>query len=217
MKIVGWSFNWFDLVTLVLIGVGIYRGRSRGMSEELLDTLKWILIVVICGLVYRPAGGWLASTVPFFSALAAYLTIYILFIILIRLGFSWLKQMTGEKLVGSDTFGSGEYYLGMVAGAVRFACYLIVAMALLNAKYISPEQLATEARSQKENFGDSYFPTLGTLQQGVFSQSTTGKFTKRYLAQQLIFTTAADRNSSGFDTVGRRREREALEVLMDKK
>jgi uncharacterized membrane protein required for colicin V production len=217
MKLPDIGINWFDFVVLVMVAVGVYRGRSRGMSEELLDVLKWLVIVVVGGLIYRPVGLLLVDTIPFFNVAAAYLLVYIALIIAVRFLFGWIKQMSGEKLVGSDVFGSWEYYLGMLGGAVRFVCYLIVALALLNAKYVSAEQLAAEARLQQDNFGDISFPTLGSIQQEVFHRSFSGAWIKQHMAQELIATTDADRNRTPYETVGRQREREADEVLMDKK
>ena len=41
------TLSWFDLVALAVLVVGLFRGRKRGMSEELLDVFQWLLIVVI--------------------------------------------------------------------------------------------------------------------------------------------------------------------------
>jgi len=37
------------------------------------------------------------------------------------------------QIIGSDVFGNAEYYLGMCAGAVRYACVTLVVLAFLNA------------------------------------------------------------------------------------
>jgi len=41
-------FNWIDLAIVALIGVGVARGRKRGMSEELLAVIKWVVILFAC-------------------------------------------------------------------------------------------------------------------------------------------------------------------------
>ena len=122
-----------------------------------------------------------------------------------------------EKLVGSDVFGGSEFYLGMMAGAVRFACYLVVALALLNSQYVSPEQLAAGARMQKDNFGDISFPTVGSMQQSIFRGSASGQFAKRYLAHELIVTSAAEKDAPPTETIGRQRERMINEIIGDKR
>ena len=81
-------------------------------------------------------------------------------VVLVRLVFSWIKRMVGEKLVSSDVFRGAEYYLGMLAGGVR-SRVTPVAMAFLNARTISAEQIAADAKMQHDNFGDISFPTLG--------------------------------------------------------
>lgn len=206
------ALNWFDFVVLLVLGLGVYRGRLRGMSEELLDVLKWLTIVVVGGIAYRPIGMQVADYTHV-SPLLAFLLVYFSVLVVVRIAFGWVKRMVGEKLVGSDVFGSGEYYLGMLAGGVRFACYLIFGMALLNAKYVSPEQLAAEARVQKDNFGDISFPTLGNVQQTVFVGSASGNFAKRYLRDQLIITSPKETSVAKANTLGRQRESVINEVL----
>jgi uncharacterized membrane protein required for colicin V production len=215
MRIDTLGFNSFDLVALAAITVGIFRGRSRGMSEELLDVLKWLAIVVLGGLLYQPGGALLAQYTPL-SGSPAFVVVYIGIVIFIRFFFSWIKHLVGEKLVGGDVFGDLEYYLGMCAGAVRFACYLLVGMALLNARYISPEELAANARMQQENFGDISFPTIGSIQQTVFKGSASGQLVKHYLGHELITATPADKSAGSGETLGRQRERAVSEVLGEK-
>lgn len=212
MQISGVTFSWFDLAALLVIGAGVYRGRAHGMSEELLEVLKWLVIVVLGGFAYRPVGQYIAGYTHA-SPLTSYITAYMALLLCVRAFFGWVKRMVGEKLVGSDVFGAWEYYMGMGAGGVRFACYLIVGLALLNAKHITQEQLAAEVRMQKDNFGDISFPTVGTLQQNVFVGSVSGKLVKQYLGEQLIVTTAAEATLAKAETLGRRKESTVSEVL----
>ena len=216
MKIGDLAYSWCDLAVLALIVVGILRGRNRGMSQELLDVLKWLAIVVVGGLVYQPAGRYVADYTHI-ALSTAYVAVYIGVIILLRLFFGWIKHGVGEKLVGSDVFGDGEYYLGMVAGAVRFACYILVGMALLNAQYVSPEQLAADRRAQQENFGDISFPTVGRIQQTVFNGSASGKLVKNYFGHELIVSAPPDKNAAPTETLRGQRQRTIDEVLGEKK
>ena len=216
MPLSGINSNWFDLVVVVIVGVGIFRGRSRGMSEELLDVLKWLVIIVLGGFAYRPLGQEFAVWVGM-APLTSYLLAYVSIWAFVRLLFGWIKRMVGEKLMGADVFGVGEYYLGMGAGAVRFVCYLIFGLALLNAQYVSPEQLAAARRMQQDNFGDISFPTLGRVQQTVFVGSASGSFAKKYLADQLIVTSAAETSVAKADNIRRQRESAIYDVLGEKK
>ena len=61
MFLKGFIVSWVDLLTLALVIAGVCRGRKRGMSEELLDLIKWLLTVVIAGRLYQPLGRVLAG------------------------------------------------------------------------------------------------------------------------------------------------------------
>ena len=111
-------FGWIDVLVLIALLVGFTRGRKRGMSVELLDVLKWLLVVVVAGHAYQPLGQMLADTTPlndYFCFIAVYLLIVCFFVAL----FSWTRPRLGDKIVIVDVFGTGGYYFGMVAGAFR--------------------------------------------------------------------------------------------------
>lgn len=182
--------NWFDLVVVALISTGLIRGRKRGMSEELLELFRWLLIVVLAAMLYQPLGSLFARHAGV-GLLFAYVTTYIAVFVVIFLLFSYLKQVTGEKLVGSDVFGSLEYYLGTLAGGVRFFCMVIVVLALMNSVYISEVKRQAEIRRQQENFGSVSFPTFGSLQNSMVYESVTGQFVRKYLKDQLIEPTGS--------------------------
>src|SRR5207245_1490208 len=113
--------NWFDVVAFIVVLLGIRAGRKQGMSNELMVSLQWVAIIFGCAYFFRPVGNWIADEAPV-SHLACYITAYIALAIVVKLSFSVLKRGLGGKLVGSDLFGGGEFYLGMLMGAVRFAC-----------------------------------------------------------------------------------------------
>jgi hypothetical protein len=120
----------------------------------------------------------------------------------------------GEKLVGSDIFGRMEYYLGMAAGMLRYACMLLMFMAFLNAKCVSEAELRRMAKLQKDNFGEISFPTFGSLQQDVFKKSLVGSLTKQHLSNHLIVTGADDsQTKAAGDGIGKRREREVQDII----
>jgi uncharacterized membrane protein required for colicin V production len=212
----GFNVNWVDFVIVALLLVGVWRGRKRGMSEELLDIIKWAIVVVAAGFLYEPAGRFLAST-SVFSPLSCYIAVYCAIALFIVVIFSFIRKSVGAKLVGSDVFGSGEYYLGMMAGAFRYSCIILVGLAFLNARYYSPDDLRVKAKYQMDNFGSSFFLTLPDLQQEVFKHSMVGRLTKEYLGIVLIRPTPPEDKSLGnSDNVGRARERSVYDML-DKK
>ena len=213
-KLLELSLGWFDLVVVAVLVAGLLRGRRRGMSVELLDVFKWLLIVVVAPRLCQPLGDVLTEYTHV-AGLLACLTSYVIIVLLVTLLFATVKRLVGEKLVGSDLFGNMEYYLGMLAGTLRYGCVLVVLLALLHAPYISEEKMNATAKMQEENFGSISFPTFGSVQQEVFSHSVCGKLVDEHLGSELIAKTAyvGFGFAAGDDRLAKRRERAIDEVI----
>ena len=181
------------MVVVVVLGFGLFRGRRNGMAKEFLPLLQWLVLVPLCGLGYPMLAGVLAGFVPdaLWNCLAAYLALALVVFIV----FAILKQQFAEKLVKSDFFKGGEYYLGMLAGMVRYACVLLFVLALLNARVYTPAEIAAQTRADQKNFGGgagsgfqgNYFPHLFQIQAAVFKESFLGpriKTNARHVADQ---------------------------------
>ena len=190
------GLSWVDLIILAVLIIGMIRGRKRGMSEELLDLLKWLLIVVVAAYFYQPIGDFLALN-SMFSRLAWYLTIYLAVAVGIKILFSLIKNSVGEKLVGSDIFGRAEYYLGMTSGVIRYACVIILIMAVMNARQFSREEIEANRKMQNENFGTISFPTHSSLQQDLLEKSFVGSAVKSHLSLLLIKPTRPEQKGLG--------------------
>src|SRR5688572_6622827 len=106
--IFGKDWYWPDLVVIALLALGFWRGRKRGMSNELLPLIKLLIIVIAGSFVYKPAGEWFRSAAGIDRWVANFL-VYLTFAFVMHLIFSWIKRGVGEKLVSSDIFGSMEY------------------------------------------------------------------------------------------------------------
>jgi uncharacterized membrane protein required for colicin V production len=206
------NINWVDFLTVIVLLIGIMRGRKRGLSEELLDTIQWLAIIFTCAFFYQPLGAAMAAK-PVLSTLTYYLVAYIGIALAIKLVFTFIKRRVGEKLVGSDMFGGAEYYLGMIAGTIRFACIYLFLLNLLHAPYYSPETLAAVAQAQQKNFGDISFPTLGSLQQTFFKKSLTGQATEKYLALVLIKPAAGDARDLRSNSLAAKRQRAVDDIF----
>jgi hypothetical protein len=138
--------------------------------------------------------GVLSSLIPdaFWSCLLAYLALALVMFII----FTTLKRRLAEKLVNSDLFKGGEYYLGMAAGLARLACVLLFALALLNARVYTPAEIAQAVAADQKNFGGgagsgvqgNYFPHLFQVQSIVFKESFFGPLIKKNLGRLLINT-----------------------------
>src|SRR5438046_5895575 len=101
MKQFDFSYNWFDLVVLAMLIVGIVVGRKRGMSLELLSLLQWLVIVFVGAMVAGPFGKMLADLCGI-SPVVTYITAYLLTAIVIKVLFVVIRRMSGEKLLSGD-------------------------------------------------------------------------------------------------------------------
>lgn len=206
------AVSWMDLAVLIVIGAGIVRGRKRGISEELLDVFKWALILVGAAYVYEPMGTMLAQVTPF-SLLSCYVAVYATVVTIVLLLFAFIHRQIGDKLVSSDAFGNAEYYLGMVAGAFRYSCILLVILAFLNARYYSPEEIKAYEVYQDRNYGSQFFPSFGSFQAELFGHSLTGTLARDHLAMFLIRPTAPEDKSLGHSSLVRGRENDVKQLL----
>jgi uncharacterized membrane protein required for colicin V production len=184
--------NGFDLVLIVVLLMGIARGRKLGMSGELLSLLKWVAILFGCAFAYQPVGDMFAQTTGIFSSLSAYIIAYIVAAMLIVGLFALLKRNMDGRLLGSDVFGRAEYYLGMLSGFIRFSCILLTLLAVLNARYYTPTEVRAMQKYQDEWYGSNFFPTWQTMQSAVFEKSLTGPFIRDNLGFLLIKPTAPE-------------------------
>ena len=189
MNIANLPFNWFDIVVMIVLLVGVRSGRKHGMSQEVMFMLTWVALVILCGIAYEPLGLWLASTAGL-GKLLSYVLAYALTAAFVALVFVFLQRVIGERLKGSDTFGKAEYYLAMPAGMLRFACIILAFLALLNARLYHTYEIKAMTKFQDENYGSQFFPTLQSVQSDVMEQSFVGSQARKYLSFLLIKPTA---------------------------
>jgi heme/copper-type cytochrome/quinol oxidase subunit 1 len=189
--VTGLRFDYFDIVAVGWLIIGLLRGRKRGMSQELLPMLQWIGIVTAGGLLYEPFGLIIHHS-TFFSAFWSNVVAYLLIAAGVHLVYFWFKQMFTVKLVERNYFGTREFYLGMAAGAVRYFCMLLAGLALMNARVATDVELAKTEKFQKENFSDVRFPTYGQFQQDVLVRSFSGNWIRSNLKSALIAAVAAE-------------------------
>jgi uncharacterized membrane protein required for colicin V production len=189
-------FNWFDIAILIVLFVGLHRGRKHGMSEEVVLVVKWLAIIVLGGLGYGIVGDIISGNTVF-TRLSAYMAGYIAIALFIAVTFLVIKKMANGKLVGSDVFGSGEYYLGMVAGVVRYTCILIFALAFLNAPLYTRAEIDADLKFQNDVYGSNFFPKLYTVQSDVFENSLIGPYIQKELGFLLIRSTPRETKEMG--------------------
>ena len=187
------AFGYFDAMVLIWLVVGLLRGRKLGMTQELLPVSKWVAIVLLGGYFNQPLGAFIRqNTAGAFDAQWSAITAYALIALVLALFFSLLKHWLGDKLTGSDVFGRYEYYAGMLAGLVRFACMLLVLLALMHSRVVSRAELDAINAQMKKNLEDIHPPIYmyGCIEQAVFSQSVSGGFVQTKLSDLLLPTVA---------------------------
>jgi uncharacterized membrane protein required for colicin V production len=205
---------WVDLLVLVLLIVGVFRGRKNGLSSEFLDVIKWVLIVAVGGLFHRALARYVGTFWPGLSPLGAYVLCYIAIGLVIAMVFASIKRAVGEKISEKDVFGIAEFYVGMLAGAVRFGCIILACMALLHARQYTQAEITASEKAQDDNFGSIRFFRLYRLQGDVFNASYSGRAVGTFLEPLLIPSTPPGGGTlSQPETAARIRERRVNEVL----
>jgi uncharacterized membrane protein required for colicin V production len=201
----------FDGIFLAFLIVGILRGRKRGISEEILDVTQWVIVVLGAGFGYPALGHFLiqyAYFPPFLGNVMAYIIIAVLIVLLCRM----VKRGLGEKLVQGDVFGRFEFYLGMLAGFIRFGCIAIFVLAIVHAKYSTQAERDRIADLQRRNFGSISFPTLDEMQYSIFYKSASGNLIRTNLSALLI-KPVPNGPVRPENTIGRRREAAVNEIF----
>jgi uncharacterized membrane protein required for colicin V production len=199
------DFGLFDGLLVIVIGLGLWRGKVRGISEELLDFLQWVVIVVAAGFLYPHVGDLLVQAG--LQRLSANIGGYVLIAILVVTLFSFIKKSVGNKLVESDFFGSWEYRLGMVAGAVRYFCIWVVFLALLSSRYFDAAAVAAERKYQEKEVGLVLVPTWGMAQRMALHDSLTGPYLRQYLAYVLMRPMSYAKGGVDNNTLGKQQQR----------
>ncbi len=207
----GPEFGLFDVLLILVFGLGIWRGKVRGISEELLDFLQWLVTIVAAGFLYGLVGDLLAQAkVP---RLWANMGGYVLVIIAVSILFGLIKKSVGNKLVDSDFFGGWEYRLGAAAGAIRYLCIWIAILSLMSARYFDAASVALERKAQEKEVGLVLVPTWGMAQRMALYDSMTGPYIRQYLAHQLMTPVGLTQNAPNQNSLGKREQRVLDDVI----
>lgn len=179
------NLAWFDAAVLLVLWMGIIRGRAQGMSNQLLELLQWLCTVFVGALLYQPIGRWLQPHLQV-SSVATNVIAFLLIAGLLKLLVGRLQNSVSEKLLTGDYFGRLEYPLGMLAGVLIHAAMLLAALSLTRARLIPPEEAELARKKQLAELGSNFFPDLGMIQHEIFEKSMSGRFIHQHLGQHLI-------------------------------
>jgi uncharacterized membrane protein required for colicin V production len=207
------SVSWVDAVIILMLILGLRRGLARGISEEVFDLFKWLAGLALAGCFYLPLGDFMADGLGFPPRHFWHLAVYVGLVAGVRVPITFLHDRYGHKLLTSDFFGKAEYGLGTLAGACRYACIVLVCLAVFNGHYYTPEEIQNQVVAQENLFGSAPFPTTGTMQHEIFEASKFGSAARHYLPMLLIQAPTAEGNQSLHAGVGWVREQEVYEIL----
>ena len=196
--------SWFDLVVLAMAVLGVIRGRKHGISEELLTVIQWLAILGLGAYTYKEGGSFLHDLTGL-GLTSSHIVVYLATAAVLKLLFSWLRRLCGDKLLTSDAFGSAEYPLGMVAGVIRYLCIILFFLSLINAVYVIPAEKAAYTKMQNDVYGKTYFPSLGGIQDNIFKDSFAGRQVKKYLPQVLM-DPVVNQQGPALDTLKKKRQ-----------
>ncbi len=198
------AFNWFDVVLVLVLAFGFWRGRRRGMTKELLPSLQWVAILLGASFGHIYLADWYEQQGVirqvfgnhYNARTAALMSGYLSILVAIFIVFTALKRKFNPKLEGSSFFGGNEYYWGVAAGLVRYLCMLLVALALLNAPFYSAADISAQKAYNNRWYGGGlkdyngdFIPTVYEVQDSVFKQSLIGPVIKNNLSILLINST----------------------------
>jgi uncharacterized membrane protein required for colicin V production len=190
------NLSWFDPIAFAVLVVGLLHGRKRGMSGELIDLAGALTMVAVPALYYDVIAPPLAKFMNmqlFWANIACYFAI--VFAIGIVVGV--IKEKLGSKLVGADVFGRMEFYFGMIAGMIRYACYLILFISFVHARQVSTATVEADIKKQEETIG-MFVTSYGKIQVDVLYKSVVGGAVRQHLGGhdgQLIRPTALNQKS----------------------
>ncbi len=196
-----YGLGWFDFVLTGVLAFGFWRGRKNGMVKEALPVSKWVVLIAACTFGCPLLAGLLLQNhvinnifgTMFREQTAAFVLSYLLIALVVFLVFSFIQKSFKEKVSGSNAFGSSEYYLGMIAGTVRYACMSVFVLALLNAPVYTAADLAAQQEYNNRTYGGGlqgysgdFIPSLNEVQDGIFKNSLLGRAIKNNLSVLLI-------------------------------
>ena len=209
--------NFFDAIVLVMLIIGMVRGKVRGISQELFDVCKWLLFIVVTPLCYKFLGDFVAKNTPI-PLVIDYVGCYLFIVVVVHSIFNMIKDKMGEKIFKSDLFGRGEYPLGMLAGAVRYAAMTLVFLAVMNAFVMDYAQVEIKKKAHEKDLGEGMaFPTKEGMHQGIFINSMTGKFVKGKLENLLIKETEyASAPETAMERQSKEREKNLQRIINSK-
>ena len=179
-------FNYFDIVLVVWLIIGLLWGFKRGMTLELVPLSQWMGSVFAGGLLYRAFPARTFTTAPITLSFGPISRLICWSFFPPSDLHSASKETLTQICVGKIVWARRVLRLGMMAGGVRFGCVLLVGFALMNARLASSEEMAKAEKSHQHDLSRALFLHFGAFQQNVVFNSMSGHWVQSNLPSFLI-------------------------------
>jgi hypothetical protein len=166
------STHALDIVVLITALLGMRIGHRRGVTQELMRLLMWLVLIYTPPWVCRQ----LDSQVVQYTGISMLWSRFVLYGGTAALAFilvTMAKNALQDRITSMNLFGKLEYPLGSLAGVLRYFCIIVMVLALIHAR------AATDAERAQ---GGAW----SQVQDNVFEKSWSGQFVEKYLDTLLI-------------------------------
>lgn len=120
--------NTFDIIVLLIVGIGAVSGFVRGFVEEALSLAAWVLTLFVIHTLHMPVTVWLAQTME--NTTTASVVAFALLLIVpyagIKLVASWLGRRSRASVLGPV-----DRVLGFGFGVLKGIIIVVLAFSIL--------------------------------------------------------------------------------------
>ncbi len=178
-------FHWFDLLIIVVIGVGVYRNRHSNALHQIFGFIHWLFILGVSAFLCEKPAQWIAELVGMRPDVAA-LILYPVIVSIVYFISGIKKRSLVQQSDKVEMFGRQEYRVAMVFGGIKSVVILMVVMAWIHGRYVTEADLHAYEVFCQENLGGIRLPIPATVQEDIFVDSFSGKAAQKYLSKILL-------------------------------
>lgn len=124
----GLALNFLDIIVVILIGVGMYRGFKKGMVSRVAAIIG-IVLSIIAGLNFSSAAqDWLSARLildPMIITILSFILIAVVVMVVVTFVFKFLEDLFGKMNLGINNA------LGAVAGGYLTALGISIVLSIL--------------------------------------------------------------------------------------
>ncbi|OCC24543.1 colicin V production protein [Croceicoccus estronivorus] len=122
----------FDIIVLILIGIGAIGGFFRGFVEETLALCAWVLTLFVIHTLHTPVTAWFTQYIP--NPTTASVVAFALLLVVPYAGVKLIAKWLGEASRAS-LLGPLDRVLGLGFGALKGVIICVLAFSILALGY----------------------------------------------------------------------------------